>query len=147
VIVAIAGSRRLPKRSALHLVRLVANLGSGDTILLRKGLYTPPGRFEHDVAVMAGVCGVFVQWRMPIITEQTKGRASVYARDIDMVADADVTVLLFTGDDLDDYSGTAHLFEKCMDLDRPCYAYEHDGHGFVRWADNDPDNLFADVVP
>lgn len=147
MIVAIAGSRRLPKHAALHLVRFVASLGEDDLVLLRKGAYTTPGRFERDVDVMAGACRVPVMWRLPVITEKTHGRASVYVRDMDMVADADLSILLLTVEDLEDYSGTAHLFEKCMDLDRACYAYEVDGQQLVRWADNDPDNLYAELVP
>jgi hypothetical protein len=157
--VAMAGSRRLPEHAALNLARFIAGLNPDeDRLLLRRGIYTTPGPFEMDVFVMATSCRVPVEWRMPVITERTKGRASVYVRDIDMVADADLTVLVFQTDDLDEYSGTAHLFEKCMDLDRVCYAYESfvppPTYGdptplpvFQRWADNDPDDLYREQLP
>jgi hypothetical protein len=150
VIVAIAGSRRLPAGQAPRLlVRFLAALPDDAVILLRKGAYTEPGRFERDVENLCSILRMYWEWCVPAPTEDTVGRAAVFYRDIEMVERADLVLLFFDPVEAHDgYSGTAHLMDKALDAARPVYAYAVAANGEVsRVGEYDPDHLYADIVP
>src|SRR5207247_1765334 len=129
VRVAIGGARRLPKGTALKALalfigRLAEQNPEGlNEVLLRQGISTSPGPFEEDVARLSYLMGVDVRWCIPKPTPANPGRQSVFVRDFDMVAEADL-VLAFVAPDGDEYSGTAHLLDKAIELGKPVYAYE-----------------------
>lgn len=148
--VVIAGSRRLPAGQAPRLlIRFLASLPDDAVILLRKGAFTEPGRFEIDVESLCSILRLDWEWCMPHPTQETPGRASVYFRDIDMVERADLVLLFFVPEEATDgYSGTAHLLDKALAANRPVYAYSVDLKGTVeRVGEYDPDHLYADMVP
>lgn len=148
--VAIAGSRRLPAGQAPRLlIRFLAALPDDTLILLRKGAFTEPGRFELDVEALCSVLRLDWEWCVPRPTPQTPGRASVYFRDIDMIERADLVLLFFAPDEATDgYSGTAHLMDKALDADRPVYAYAvYENGNVTRVGEYDPEHQFADMVP
>jgi len=148
--VTIAGSRRLPAGQAPRLlIRFLADLPDDACILLRKGAYTEPGRFERDVETLCSILRLDWEWVIPKPTDTTVGRASVYFRDIEMVERSDLVLLFFVPEEATDgYSGTAHLMEKALAADRPVYAYSVDENGKVeRVGEYDPDNLFIERVP
>lgn len=150
--VVIAGSRRLPRGQAPRLlIRFLAALPADALILLRHPANPEfgPGPFERDVAALCEVLRMIYQWCQPEPTEETRGRASVFFRDIDMVAKADLVLLFFTPEEASDgYSGTAHLMEKALEQDRPVYAYSVDADGTVaRVGEYDPDHLYAELAP
>lgn len=148
--IAIAGSRRLPAGQAPRLlIRFLAALPADAVILLRKGLFTEPGRFESDVEHLCSFLHMDWQWCIPELREETTGRALVYFRDMTMVEQADLVLLFFTpGDAVEGSSGTAHLMEKALEADRPCYAYTVADDGKVaRVGEYDPEHLFANIAP
>lgn len=149
--IAVGGSRKLPRGVASRaLVRFLASLPQGTTILLRRGIYTQPGPFEQEVAELCDYLQLPVAWCEPRPTEKVQGRGSVFVRDMDMVAEADL-VLTFVAAGEAEYesSGTRHLMEKAFEADRPLYGYTvtEDGLSVERWGDNDPDDQWVDRVP
>jgi len=150
MIVAIAGSRRLPRGQAPRLlIRFLDNLEEGDRVIVRTPKHGPPGPFEHDVMALCEILDITVETMSPAPTITTPGRASVYFRDIEMVEHADLVLLFFTPEEaVEGYSGTAHLMDKALDADRPVYAYTVGADGLVcRVGEHDPDDLFAGRVP
>lgn len=147
---AIAGSRRLPRGQAPRLlIRCLATLSDDSTVFLRSPVSSPPGTFEQDVANLCAILGLRHEWVIPDITDTTRGRASVYLRDITLVDKVDLVLLFFTPSEAHDgYSGTAHLLEKALDAARPVYAYTVADDGAVeRVGEYDPDDAFSGVVP
>jgi hypothetical protein len=147
--VAIGGSRRLPAGQAPRLlIRFLVALPADSSILLRTPMSDAPGAFERDVFAVCQAVHLDVVWYRPEPTETTTGRASVYARDIDMIAAADLVLLFFVPEEaVDGYSGTAHLMDKALDQDRIVYAYTVDGTGDVRrFGEYDPEHRYADLV-
>ena len=148
--VAIAGSRRLPPgQSPRLLVRFLAAVPEDTVILLRKGTFSEPGRFERDVESLCSVLRLSWEWCQPEPTILTPGRASVFYRDIEMVEKADLVLLFFTPEDAEEgSSGTSHLLIKALDADRPVYGYAVAPDGVItRVGENDPDHLYAEIVP
>jgi hypothetical protein len=145
--VCIAGSRKLPKGQGPRLlVRTLAALPGDTDILLRSSMAGIPGHFEQSVESLAHVLGLHVTHFMPIPTDMTKGRSSVYVRDISMVEA--VLPSRPPPAPTDGYSGTAHLMEKALDVDRPMYAYTVADDGMVeRVGEYDPDDAYSGVVP
>jgi hypothetical protein len=109
----------------------------------------PIGHFERDVADLAGILHLDIEWWRPEPTATTVGRASVYVRDINMIEKADLVVLFFATDEaLEGYGGTQHLLDKALDANRPVYAYIVDEYGNVsRFGEYDPDHMYADIAP
>lgn len=148
--VAIGGSRKLPPGSAVKVLGVfVARLVREDDveILLRKGINTEPGEFEQDIAELAELVGLKVSWREPQITDKHRGRASVFIRDMDMAAEADLVVAVVEPG-FDEYSGTAHFMEKAIEADRPVYGYVWDASVpiLLRIGENDPDDRWSHLV-
>jgi len=150
VKVLIAGSRRLPPGQAPRLlVRFLAALPADAVILLRKGAYTEPGRFESDVENLCSILHMWREWCVPVPTGTTVGRAAVYYRDIEMVSRADLVLLFLDPSDAESgTSGTSHVFDKALDQGRPVYAYTVAASGTVnRVGEYDPEHLYADIAP
>ena len=145
MIVAIAGSRRLPRGLApRRLLHLLLSLPPDTQVLLRRGSRTVPGQFESDVSNVCGILGLEVGWRVPNPVE-TPGRAAVYARDINLVNEADLTLAFLDIKDAEDgNSGTFHLFERAMQDERPVYAWVVGDDGEPeRWGEYDPQERYA----
>ena len=148
----IAGSRKLPEGKApFMLIRFLGGLPDDAVVMLRCP-YTEgrlPGAFEKDVDALCDALNIPVEWHAPEPTILSPGRASVYIRDIDMVAKADLVLLFFTTEDaLYGYSGTTHLQDKALDQNIPMYAYRVENDGRVeRVGEHDPENVFGDLVP
>ena len=108
-----------------------------------------PGMFEMDVSVLASVLQLDVEWVKPEPTDVTRGRSSVYVRDIDMVESADLVILFFAADEVaEGYGGTQHLLDKALAANRPVYAYSVDEYGTIeRVGDYDPDELYVSLAP
>lgn len=144
--VAIAGSRRLqPGLAPRVLLRFLLNLPPTVTILLRaRADGDMHNTFESDVLRLLSILGIECVARRPLPAE-TPGRASVFRRDIEMVDEADLTVLFFVPEDAEEgYSGTYHLYEKCLDQDRPVYAWLVESDDKVtRWGEHDPGDQYA----
>jgi hypothetical protein len=150
--VAIAGSRRLPKGHAPRLlIRFLAALPEDAVVMLRRpaSIDAMPGMFEMDVSVLASVLQLDVEWVKPEPTDVTRGRSSVYVRDIDMVESADLVILFFAADEVaEGYGGTQHLLDKALAANRPVYAYSVDEFGTIeRVGDYDPDELYVSLAP
>jgi hypothetical protein len=148
--VAIAGSRRLPKGQAPRLlIRFLVALPEDAVILMRRPMVGAPGPFEQDVENLCGVLHLSVQFFKPEPTETTRGRSSVYLRDIEMIEHADLALVFFAADEVaDGYSGTTHLLDKALAADRPVYAYAIDEDGHIeRVGEYDPDHLYVDIAP
>jgi nucleoside 2-deoxyribosyltransferase len=149
--VAIAGSRRLPKGHAPRLlIRFLAALPEDAVILLRRGMKAEyPSLFEGDISELADILHLDVEWFIPAPTDITRGRSSVYVRDIDMIEKADLVVLFFAADEVaEGYGGTQHLLDKALAANRPVYAYSVDEYGTIeRVGDYDPDELYASLAP
>ena len=148
--VAIGGARALAPKSAPRLLAaFLLNLPEDGVVMLRRGKMTDPGLFEIEVSDLCRFLSIPVEWRVPEITDRVFGRASVYVRDFDMVAEADLTLVFISAErDPGEYSGTEHLLDKAIELDKPVYAYVVDNDGTVtRYGENDPEDQFADLVP
>ena len=144
--VLVAGSRSLPSGTAPRaLLTFLARLPPECPVLLRAPVSGHSGRFEEDVEAVCRILSVPVEWRRPNLAE-THGRASVYARDIGMVEDADLVVLFLDGRDAEEgYSGTYHLYERALEADRPLYVWRVDTGVYTRWGEHDPDHLYASM--
>lgn len=133
------------------LIRFLGGLPEDAVILLRRPYKreTPPGAFERDVSALCDALNIPVEWVAPEPTIMSPGRVSVYRRDIEMVAKADLVLLFFTAKDaVTGYSGTTHLMDSALDQDRPVYAYQVDEQGAVsRVGEHDLDHLHAEIVP
>jgi hypothetical protein len=120
----VAGSRKLMTGAAAFTAAVILALGDEDLVLLRSPKDGAPGYFEQDIAQMCELNKVPYKYFMPQPTEETPGRASVFVRDMDMVADADEALLFFTPEDAAyGYSGTMHLLEKSLEADIRVSAY------------------------
>jgi hypothetical protein len=149
VKVLVGGSRRLPAGSAPRLlINFLAALPADAIILLRKGAFTEPNRFEADVESLCSFLHLDWEWVIPKPTAETPGRAAVFFRDYDAVERADLTIVFVTPEDIASSSGTMHVLEAALALARPIYAYSVKPDGTVeRVGELDPDNIFADRVP
>jgi hypothetical protein len=150
--VAIAGSRRLPKGHAPRLlIRFLAALPEDAVILMRRPFKDTdwPGPFEVDVQNLCRILRLEVEWFHPEPTDTTRGRSSVYVRDIDMVEKSDLVILFFAADEVaEGYGGTQHLLDKALAANRPVYAYSVDEYGTIeRVGDYDPDELYVSLAP
>jgi hypothetical protein len=145
--VAIAGSRRLPGGQAPRLlIRFLAALPDDAIVMLRRGLYTEPNRFELDVENLCHLVRLTVEWRVPDPTDETPGRAATYVRDYDMVESADLVILFLMSDDTGS-SGTAHLQDAALQADRPVYVYSVTDVTVTRVGEYDPEHLYSELVP
>lgn len=145
--IVIAGSRRLPPGHAPRLlVIFLASLSPDAVIVLRRGISTPPGRFEADTARLAEALGLSVEWARP---DPGLGREGTYFRDVKMVGEAALVLAWFMPSEaMHSNSGTSHLAEKALDQHVPIYTYTLDADGTVsRWAENDEDEEWAGKVP
>jgi hypothetical protein len=150
--VVIAGSRKLPEGKApFMLIRFLGALPDDAVVMLRTpySIGKLPGLFEKDVDALCDALNIPVEWCAPEPTILSPGRVSVYIRDIDMVAKADLVLLFFTNEDsLYGYSGTTHLMDKALDQNIPMYAYRVEKYGRVeRVGEHDPENAFGEMVP
>lgn len=147
VKIAIAGSRKLPQGAAyLALVKFLVQ-HTTDTILVRCAVSGDMGDFETDVVDICETLHMAYEGRSPDVAS-TPGRASVFRRDIELVEEADLTLIYIAEADLEEgYSGTYHLWEKALDGDRPVYAWtfsaDPDHPRIVRWGEHDPGERFA----
>lgn len=143
--VVIGANRKLPPWPAgTALLALLRQLTPEDLVLLRRPLSGYLSAFEQVIATYCQVLEIPIQFRSPD-TGRTHGRASVFARDIEMVAAADLVVLLMTEQEAEgDYSGTFHLYEQALQQDRPVYVWVSGPRDrLVRWGEHDPQNLYA----
>lgn len=148
--VVIAGSRALPGGQAPRLlIRFLAALSDDDRVMLRRGANTPMAHFESDVVNLCDLLHLTWDYWAPKPTEKNPGRVSVFIRDIEMIDKADLVLLFITPQEAEEgYSGTMHLMEKALDMDRPVYAYSVAEDGKVKLVgDYDPHHLYADLVP
>lgn len=147
--VVVAGSRALPQGQAARLlIRFLAALPAGSTILMRRGLNTQPGHFESQVEYVVDLVGLNLEWCQP----QPGGRTEVWARDEEMLDRADLVLTFINADQIgDEESGTVKLGDRAMHLDKPtyCYALLEIGDAVVveevgSW---DPENRWGELVP
>lgn len=145
--VVLAGSRKLPAGTAPRaLLHFLLRLPPDCVVLLRGPLSGHSGGFETDVEMLCRMLAIDCEFRRPN-TVSTPGRASVFARDIEMVAEADLVMVFLSAEDAESgYSGTYHLFEKALDDQRPVYGWLADENGTSRWGEFDPDHLYVDLV-
>ena len=148
--IVVAGSRALPPGAAPRLVvRLLADMPPATTILLRSPHRGLPGDFEEAVGSVCDIIGLTVEWRSPSPTLQLPGRRSVWARDNEMIADADLVVCFYDVEQIgDDESSTVALVDKAMALEVPVYAYAlTPDDGIIRVGEHDPKDLWSTMVP
>jgi len=122
--IAIVGTRGLSLSSVVdHVLGILWKLGASDCVLLRRGRSTPASRFESEVDFMCRVwLKIPVKWCEP--SKDVVGRGSVYLRDVAMVRDSDVVLAFLVGSDADEgNSGTWHVVQKAIEVDRPVYAF------------------------
>jgi hypothetical protein len=146
--IVLAGSRRLPSGTAPRaLLHFLIRLPTDTQLLIRRAATGVLGPFERDVEVVADILGLHLEYRQPNPAE-TPGRASVFARDIEMVAEADLILVFLSPEDAESgYSGTYHLFEKALDDQRPVYGWlVYDDGKTDRWGEYDPDNLHGGMI-
>lgn len=144
--ITLAGSHRLPAGTAPRaLLHVLLRLPTDCLVLLRAPVSGHCGPFEADVAVVCDILGIAYEYRRPDVV-QTPGRASVFARDIEMVAESDLVLVYLSPEDAETgYSGTYHLFEKALEDERPVYGWLV-GDGLERWGEYDPEHLYADLL-
>ena len=129
------------------LIRFMAALDDDDVVLLRRAMTGEAGIFEREVAALAGMLHLAVEWHEPEPTDKTPGRAATYTRDMAMLDRADLVLLFFMGtESMDSTSGTAHLQEGALQLDRPVYAYNVSAK-VERIGEYDPQHLYDQLVP
>lgn len=140
--IALAGSRTLPRKFAYKWVEgILMALPEDSAVIMRRGLSTDINPFENDCYSMCKAMGMHVIWARP---NPSKGRASVYTRDLEMVQRSDVVALFVSKQDVEmGYSGTFHLFEKAMDENKPVYAWSVSRDGSPeRWGESDDENKY-----
>lgn len=128
--IAVVGSRAVDLREiAGHILKTLASLPDGTTVLLRRGRHTPPGDFEVFTQALCLQLGINFEWCQP----DEGGREAVYLRDIEMVAKSDAVVAYFDADSVMT-GGTGHVVEKAIDADKPVYAYAPSDQNRVDWV-------------
>lgn len=149
-IVVLAGSRRLPRGSAPGLLlRFLYGLPMESKVLLRHPVTGDPGDFETMADILCASVGLDSEWRYPKPTKEVRGRRAVWARDTEMLAEADLCLCFYdVGQIGDEGSGTVALVDKAMALDVPVYAYAlTEDDEVVRVGEYDAKNLWAELVP
>lgn len=142
----IAGSRSI-QRVPDHLMHFIRVLVSGaDVINLRRPqTITDRAPIGHVELAAAGACAelhVQTKWWMPEPSDRTRGRVSVFVRDIDIVAGSDLVVAIL--DPLyDEYSGTNHIVEKALDQAVPVYVFTP---GLERIGEWDSENMYGRLI-
>jgi hypothetical protein len=144
VKVAIGANRKLrPWPSGTALLGFLRHLTPEDLVMVRSPASGQLSAFETVIWTYCHVLEIPVQYRAPD-TGRTPGRASVFARDIEMVAAADLVVLLMTEEEAEGgYSGTYHLYEQALQQDRPVYVWIIRGDLATRWGEHDPEDRYA----
>ncbi len=147
--VVVAGSRRLPRGLAPRLlVQFMVALDADDVILLRRAKSGRAGPFESDVAMLASILHLEVEWRIPEPTRRTVGRAATYTRDFAAVEHSDLVLLFIVAPEVMGHSGTGHLQDAALQADRPVYSYSVGLDGTVeRIGEYDPDHIYDMLVP
>jgi hypothetical protein len=158
-VIVIAGSRALPRGVAPRLlVRFLAAIPEGSKVLLRRGASRPPGEFEAQVEKMCDMLGLAVEWRLPVAVEKWNddpeglvllvGREQTFARDMQMIYDADLVLCFHTPEQIgDETSGTASLVEKALQADKAVYAYAVEGETVLRVGEQDAKEEWSALVP
>ena len=115
------------------LVSEILHFPDDTEVLLRRGIGTPPGKFEVLVEQLAQIFGYSVRWFLPT----GHGREGVFFRDYEMVQQADRVLVYFTpGRSMT--GGTGHLAEAAINVNVPMKAFEVDGDGFFVVGEYDP---------
>lgn len=154
--IVIAGSRAIPPGYVGRLVvAFLGNLPADTTILLRKGMLTEAGTFEQMVSMVCDLMGLEVEWRQvgPVtgVADPPVGRQLVFARDLEMVADADLTVCFTTTEQAYDMEcGTTALAQKALEADKAVYHFAiHEGDirtQLYRVGEHDPGLKYTRLV-
>lgn len=150
--IVIAGSRALPKGVAPRLLfEFLEKLPEDTRILLRQSASGIINPFEMHVMTLVDMVGLSVRWCQPNLKRHA-GRRSVWFRDVDMIAEADLCLCYYTSDQIgDDRSGTVALVDKAMQLEVPVYAYEIDigdeSLSVGRVGEHDVTDRWAGIVP
>ena len=113
------------------------------TVLLRRGAYSKPGRFERLVRELVAQSGhLDFQWCLP---DPDAGPGSAFIRDNEMVAKADLVLAFFDPQNVMQ-GGTAHVVETAVDRSVPVYSYSMEEDALVRVGDHDPEALWQETL-
>ena len=110
------------------------------TVFLRRGVVSPPGRFERLIAEWCLLLHLEHRWALP---DPDQGRAQVFNRDLEMVSGADL-VLAFLGED-GMVGGTAHVVEAAIDRGVPVYSFIV-AEEVTRLGEVDPTDSWGPVI-
>jgi hypothetical protein len=153
VNIVIAGSRSIPPGEVGKvLVSFLAQLPSDQvTIHLRRGMHTESGQFEKMTSMVCDLFGIKVEWHVVEPIEGAVGRQLVFARDLELVEQADL-VLCFTATwqayDLE--CGTTALAQKALEAEKVVYHWAlPDGPmsvRLIRVGEHDPEGKYARLV-
>lgn len=153
--VAIGGSRKLPHGQAARLL-LRFLLSLEEPAILLRGPALPsstPGPFEVEVARLCDALEITYDIIVAAPDEYGRiGREGVFARDVEMVAKADLCLAYVSIDDMEhlETSGTLHLVEKAQDQDKPVFLYmlnDIEPFSAKMIGSHDPQHAWSDKVP
>lgn len=113
-------------RIAADIDAKLAALPPESTILLRRGLVSPPGIFEKVVAELAKARDLMVVYLQPTGND----RSAVYRRDYELVEAASRVEAYFASDRVME-GGTSHVVEAAMAREVPVYAWTTTDKGLV----------------
>jgi hypothetical protein len=157
----IAGSRAIPSGVAPRLlVAFLAVLPEDAVVLLRRGTFSPPSRFDGQVESLCHLLGIKVEWRVPerpgpVADLREASRRAVFARDIEAVSEADLVLCFVSSDQQEsEDSGTRMLADKAIETNgstRAVYAYSVGGEppnlDLCRIGEHDPEGQWSQIVP
>jgi hypothetical protein len=141
--IVVAGSRSLPPRAALPLLRYILRFRD-PVVLMRKGIVKQKNDFETACCLICQPLDIPIEFYAP----SPGGRDEVYYRDIEMVSKADLVICIFSAHQPME-GGTAHVVEKAQDRQVPVYAYTYDDENgtWDRLGEWDPADAWTHNVP
>jgi len=115
----------------------------GTTVLLRRGAYTAPGRFERLCRELVTQSGhLNVRWCMP---DQEGGPGAAFLRDNEMVSRSDLVLAFFDPHNVM-AGGTGHVVETAIDRAVPVYSFTVDEEGLTRVGEHDPEAIWQETL-
>lgn len=115
----------------------------GTQLFLRRGVKSPPGRFEQLIAELVRQSDhLELRWMLP---EPDSGPGAAFDRDNEMVRHSDLVLAFFDAERVMQ-GGTGHVVESAIDMGVPVYSFALSDIELSRVGEHDPDGRWQAVI-